>query len=56
MFCKKGDVLLSLLLNFAFEYTIRGVQIIQDGLKLNGRHQLLVCADYLIYLGEVYIL
>ena len=27
----QGDVLLSLRFNFALEYTIRGVQIIQDG-------------------------
>jgi len=42
---KKGDSLLSLLFNFGLECAIRRVQVIQDGLKLNGTHQLLVYAD-----------
>jgi hypothetical protein len=47
---------LPLLLNFALEYGIKRVQVIQDGLKWNGAHQLLVYADMLIYWAEVYIL
>jgi hypothetical protein len=35
---KQGDALSPLLFNFAVEYAIRKVQVIQDGLKLNGTH------------------
>jgi len=42
---KQGDALSPLLFNFAFEYAIRRVQVIQDGMKLNGTHQFLVYAD-----------
>jgi hypothetical protein len=52
---KQGDALSPLLFNFALECAIRRVQVNQDGLKLNGTHQLLVYAyDVNILAGSVH--
>jgi hypothetical protein len=40
-----------LFFNFAVEYVIEGVQVHQDGRKLNGTHQFLVYADDVNILG-----
>jgi hypothetical protein len=48
---KQGDALSPFIFNFVFEYAIKRVQVNQDGLKLNGIHQLLVYADYVNILG-----
>jgi len=48
---KHGDALSPLLFNFVLENTLSRVQMNQDGLKLNGTHQLLVYADDVNKLG-----
>ena len=42
---KKRHSLKQSLFNFVYEYAIRRVPVNQDGLKLNGTHQLLVYSD-----------
>jgi hypothetical protein len=42
---KKGDAFSPPLFNFVLEFSVRRVQINQDGVKLNGTHQLLFYAD-----------
>ena len=37
---KIGDALSLLLVNFALDYAIMGVQVNQDGLQLNGTYEL----------------
>jgi len=48
---KQGDVLSPMLCSSALEYAIRRVLVKQDGLKLNGTHQLLVYANDVNILG-----
>jgi len=45
------DGLSPLLSNFSVEFAIRRLQVNQEGLKLNGTHQLLVYADDVNVLG-----
>jgi hypothetical protein len=45
------DSLSSLLFNIVLDYAIRRVQVNQEGLKLNGTHQVLVYADDIYMLG-----
>jgi len=50
----QGDALSPKLFNFPLDYTIRWVQVNQNGLKLYGTHHLLVYADDNILGGSVH--
>jgi hypothetical protein len=49
---KEGHTLSPLPFNFAMKFAIRRVQEKQEGLKFNGTHQLLACADDINIVGE----
>jgi hypothetical protein len=48
---KQGDAILPLLFNSALQYATSRIQVIQEGLKLNGTHQLLVYLDDVNMMG-----
>jgi hypothetical protein len=52
MICNKKTVFHHLYFNFVIEYAIRSVQANQEGLKLNGTHQLFVYGDDANILGR----
>jgi hypothetical protein len=52
----QGDALSPMPFNYALDYAIRMVRVNQDGLKLNGTHQLWFMLMMLIYWEEGYIL
>jgi hypothetical protein len=49
---QQGDASMPLFLNFALVDAIGKVQGKQMGMKLNGTHQLLVCANDINLLGD----
>ena len=48
---KQGDALSPLFFSFVLEYAITRAQVNQDGLQINGTHQLLVYANDVNILG-----
>jgi hypothetical protein len=48
---QQGGALSPFLFKFALEYAIMRVQVMQDGLKLNGTHQILVYGDDVNIMG-----
>ena len=53
---KEGDALSPLFFNFALEFASTSVQVNQDDLQLNGKHQVWFLLLMLIYWEEEYIL
>jgi hypothetical protein len=53
---KQGDALTPLLFNCPLEYAVRRVQVNQDGVQVNGTHQLWFMMMMLICWEEVYML
>jgi hypothetical protein len=51
---KQGDILRPMIFNLPTEYSISRVQVIQNGLKINGTHQLLVYSADVINWSEGY--
>jgi hypothetical protein len=50
---QQGNAVSPLLISFALEHAIRKVQAKQEGFKLNGQHQPLVCADVNLLIRNV---